>query len=129
MAPDVAAKYKPVLDGMSKIVKALHDEGVPLVAGTDMGFPGYSLDRELELYVAAGLTPLEAIQTATLIPARVMKMDKVTGYIAPGLRADLIFIEGDPLTNVRDIRNVRMVVKDGQLYDPVALHGLAGFGK
>jgi imidazolonepropionase-like amidohydrolase len=129
MAPERAAQFRPVLDGMGKIVKALHDEGVPLVAGTDMGFPGYSLDRELELYVAAGLTPLEAIQTATLIPARVMKMDKVTGYIAPGMRADLVIVEGDPLTRIREIRNVRMVVKDGQVYDPVVLHGLAGFGK
>lgn len=124
-----AARFKPVLEGMEKIVKALYDEGIPIVAGTDMGFPGYSVDRELELYVAAGLTPLEAIQTATLTPARVMRRDKITGNIAPGLLADLIIVEGDPLTNIRDIRNVRTVIKDGQVYDPVVLHGLAGFGK
>lgn len=129
MAPDRAAQFRPVLDGMGKIVKALHDEGVPLVAGTDMGFPGYSLHRELELYVAAGLTPLQAIQTATLIPARVMKMDKITGSITPGLQADLVIIEGDPLTRIRDIRNVSLVVKGGEIYDPRALHKLAGFGK
>ncbi|MBN9383469.1 MAG: amidohydrolase family protein [Chitinophagaceae bacterium] len=129
MAPDVAAQYRPMQDGMGKIVKALHDEGVPLVAGTDMGFPGFSLDRELELYVAAGLTPLEAIQTSTLIPARVMKMDKITGSITPGLQADLVIIEGDPLSRIRDIRNVQLVIKGGKIYDPKALHKLAGFGK
>lgn len=129
MSPDMAAKYRPVQDGMGKIVKALYDEGVPLVAGTDMGFPGYSLDRELELYVAAGLTPLEAIQSATLVPARVMKLDKVTGSIVPDLRADLVIVGGDPLKRIRDIRNVRTVIKDGEIYDPAALHGLAGFGK
>jgi imidazolonepropionase-like amidohydrolase len=112
-----------------KITKALYDAGVPVVAGTDMGFPGYSVARELELYVEAGLSPLQALQTATIIPAQVMKLDKVTGRIAPGLRADLVIVEGDPLAWIRDIRNVRTVVKDGRLYDPVVLHGLAGFGK
>ncbi|HVU54574.1 MAG TPA: amidohydrolase family protein [Puia sp.] len=129
MPPATAPRFKPILESMSKIVKAMYDQGIPIVAGTDMGFPGYSLDRELELYVAAGLTPLEAIQTATLTPARVMKLDKVSGTITPGLRADLIIVEGDPLMQIRDIRNVRTVVKDGQVYDPVTLHGLAGFGK
>jgi imidazolonepropionase-like amidohydrolase len=129
MAPDVAPRYKPIMASAEKITKALYDAGVPVVAGTDMGFPGYSVARELELYVEAGLSPLQALQTATIIPAQVMKLDKVTGRIAPGLRADLVIVEGDPLAWIRDIRNVRTVVKDGRLYDPVVLHGLAGFGK
>jgi len=58
-----------------------------------------------------------------------MKQDKVTGTIAPGHRADLIIVDGNPLVQIRDIRNVRTVIKDGQVYDPVKLHGLAGFGK
>jgi imidazolonepropionase-like amidohydrolase len=129
MAPDAAPRYKPIMASAEKITKALYDAGVPVVAGTDMGFPGYSVARELELYVEAGLSPLEAIRTATIIPARVMKLDNVTGRIAPGLRADMVIVEGDPLTRIRDIRNVRAVVKDGRVYDPVVLHGLAGFGK
>jgi imidazolonepropionase-like amidohydrolase len=129
MPPASAVRYKPVLESMGKIVKAMHDLGIPIVAGTDMGFPGYSLDRELELYVAAGLTPLEAIQTATLIPARVMKLEKVSGTIAAGSRADLIIVDGNPLKQIRDIRQVRTVIKDGQVYDPVKLHEMAGFGK
>ena len=115
------------MESMRKIVKAMHDQGITIVAGTDMGFPGYSLDRELELYVAAGLTPLEAIQTATIIPARVMK--KGSGALQPGLQADLILVEGSPLTRIRDIRNVSIVIKDGKVYDPAVLHALAGFGK
>ncbi|MDO6433132.1 amidohydrolase family protein [Flavitalea sp. BT771] len=129
MAPDVAPRYKPIMASAEKITKALFDAGVPIVAGTDMGFPGYSVARELELYVDAGFTPLEAIQSATIVPAQVMKLDKVTGRIAPGFRADLVIVEGDPLARIRDIRNVRTVVKDGRVYDPVVLHGLAGFGK
>jgi imidazolonepropionase-like amidohydrolase len=129
MPHENAARFKPILESMSQIVKAMHEQGVPIVAGTDMGFPGYSLDRELELYVAAGLTPLEAIQSATIVPARVMNRGLVSGAIKAGFRADLIIVEGDPLTHIREIRNVRTVIKDGQVYDPVQLHEMAGFGK
>lgn len=57
MQPEMSAKYQKDFRDMEKVVKVLHDRGVPIVAGTDMGFPGYSVDRELELYVDAGLTP------------------------------------------------------------------------
>jgi imidazolonepropionase-like amidohydrolase len=73
-----------VFRDLEKLVKVLHDRGVPIVAGTDMGFPGYSVDRELELYVDAGLTPLEAIRTATLEPALVMKQTGVSGSLMGG---------------------------------------------
>ena len=58
-----------------RIVKALHDAGVPVVVGTDEGIPGHSVHREIELYVEAGFTPLEALQAATIVPARAMKLD------------------------------------------------------
>jgi imidazolonepropionase-like amidohydrolase len=91
--PEAQAKaYKPVYDGMKSLVKALYDKGVTIMAGTDMGFPGYSVARELELYVESGLTPLQAIQTATITPARVMNMDKRTGSIKEGMQADLIIL-------------------------------------
>jgi imidazolonepropionase-like amidohydrolase len=129
MPPDRAEKFKPVFRDMEKIVRLLHDRGITIVAGTDMGFPGYSVDRELELYVEAGLTPLEALQTATIIPARVMKKDAVTGSVEPGKQADLIIVDGDPLTQIRDLRKVRTVIKDGVLYQPQQLHAMAGFLK
>jgi imidazolonepropionase-like amidohydrolase len=129
MDPATAEKYRPVFKDLEKLVKILHDRGVPIVAGTDMGFPGYSVDRELELYVDAGLTPLEAIRTATLEPALVMKQTNVSGSLMAGRSADLIIVNGDPLHHIRDIRKVQVVIKDGQVYDPVALHRLAGFSK
>jgi imidazolonepropionase-like amidohydrolase len=92
-----------------------------------MGFPGWSVDRELELYVESGLTPLQAIRTATIVPALVMKEAPVSGSLMPGRDADLIVVEGDPLHTIRDIRNVRVVIKGGRVYDPVELHRLAGF--
>jgi imidazolonepropionase-like amidohydrolase len=129
MEPVVAEKYRPIFKDMEKLVKVLHDRGVPIVAGTDMGFPGYSVDRELELYVEAGLTPLEAIRTATLEPALVMKLTAVSGSLMAGRMADLIIVNGDPLHHIRDIRKVQLVIKGGRVYDPVALHRLAGFSK
>ena len=116
-----------LLDNMKHLVKVLYDQGTPIVAGTDMGIPGYSLDRELELYVEAGLTPAEALQTATIIPARVMKIDNTYGSIAEGKQADIILVNGDPLTTIRDIRKVTTVIKKGKIYDPVKLHQLVGF--
>ncbi|MDR3696614.1 amidohydrolase family protein [Mucilaginibacter sp.] len=127
--PDRAAKVKPIYDSMMKIVKLLYDAGVPIVAGTDQGFPGYSVDRELELYVMAGLTPMQALQTATITPARVMKMDKISGSVEAGKHADLAIIDGAPLNNIRDIRKVTLVIKAGKIYNPVQLHQLVGFSK
>jgi imidazolonepropionase-like amidohydrolase len=124
-----AKKFKPLYESMVIIVKKLHDAGVTIVAGTDQGFPGFSVARELELYVQAGLTPADAIQTATIIPARVMNTDKTTGSIEEGKRADIIIVDGDPLKNIRDIRNVTTVIKGEHIYDPGKLHKLVGFSK
>jgi imidazolonepropionase-like amidohydrolase len=129
MPAATAPLYKPMFTDMEKLVKVLHDKDVLLVAGTDMGFPGYSVDRELELYVEGGLTPLEAIQTATILPARAMKREKISGSLEMGKQADLIIVDGDPLQQIRDIRKVTAIIKGGQVYDPVALHKMAGFSK
>jgi hypothetical protein len=124
-----ARKFKPLYESMVMIVKKLHDAGITIVAGTDQGFPGFSVPRELELYVQAGLTPADAIQTATIVPARVMGLDKTTGSIEEGKQADLIIVDGDPLKNIRDIRKVTTVIKAGHVYDPHQLHVLVGFTK
>ncbi len=110
-----------------KILKGLFDAGIPIVAGTDMIFPGYSLDRELELYVESGLTPAQAIRTATIVPAAVMKMESLTGTLAPGKRGDILILDRNPLELIRNIRSVSEVIKDGVIYDPAVLHRLAGF--
>jgi imidazolonepropionase-like amidohydrolase len=127
MPPENAEKFKPMFRDLEKIVKVLHDKGVTLVAGTDMGFPGFSVDRELELYVEGGLTPLEALQTATIIPAKVMKQESVSGSIEAGKQADLLIVDGDPLLQIRDLRKVKMVIKNGKLYEPDQLHKMASF--
>jgi len=110
-----------------QIVKALHDGGVTIVPGTDKGVPGVSLAREIELYVMAGLTPMDAIRTATAVPARVMGLDGDTGTLRPGLRADLIVVDGNPLERISDIERVLMVSTGGRLYDTAALWRAGGF--
>jgi imidazolonepropionase-like amidohydrolase len=85
------------------------------------------LHRELELYVKAGLTPLEAIQTTTITPARVMKLDNEVGTIEPGKRADLIILDADPLDNISNIRKVRFVMTQGRLFDCARLWESVGF--
>jgi len=122
-----AEGLRMVVDVLLKITGALHRAGVPIVAGTDVGVPGYTLYRELELYVKAGLTPLEAIQAATITPARVMKLDQETGSIEVGKRADLIVLDANPLANISNIRTVRSVVTQGRMFDSAQLWQSVGF--
>ena len=103
----------------------LRRAGVPIVAGTD-GY-GMELVRELELYVKGGLTPAEALATATIAPARNVKADKRTGSIAVGKEADLLLVDGDPEKNIGDLRHVDQVMSDGVLMDGDALRKEAGF--
>ena len=112
---------------MLLFVKALYDHGIPIVAGTDMGFPGTSLARELELYVQAGLTPMQALQTATIDAARAMKMDARAGSLDAGKQGDVVIIDGNPLQQIRDVRRVQLVLKDGHLYEPTQMRKLADF--
>jgi len=108
-------------------VRALHAAGVPIVAGTDQTVPGYSLHRELELYVRAGFTPLEALQAATVVPARVMGRDGDVGTVTAGKRADLLVVDADPLADVANLRRISLVIANGRRYDPAVLLRNVGF--
>jgi imidazolonepropionase-like amidohydrolase len=110
-----------------EIAGALHKAGVPIVAGTDQTVPGHSLHREIELYVKAGFTPMEAIQAATIVPARVMHVDKEVGTIEVGKRADVILLDANPLESIHNIRSVKYVITDGVMYDCAELWRSVGF--
>jgi imidazolonepropionase-like amidohydrolase len=119
--------WERAFDKELQIVGALHKAGVIIVAGSDARIPGHEFHRELELLVKAGLTPMEAIQSATIVPARVMKLDKELGTIQPGKRADLIIVDGNPLENISLIRNVKTIIKDGRIYESATLWESIGF--
>jgi imidazolonepropionase-like amidohydrolase len=89
--------------------------------------PGYSVHRELELFVLAGLTPGEALQAATIVPARMMKLDKESGTVEKGKRADLIIVDANPLESISNIRKVSSVVARGRLFECAMLRKIAGF--
>jgi len=100
--------------------KILYDAGVPLLAGSDQVVPGFSLDRELELLVRAGLAPLEAIRAATTVPAKIFNIQD-TGDVTPGQRADLVILDANPLEDIRNIRRVHLTIALGRAYHPDVL--------
>lgn len=118
MGPPPAARYR--VRHATDAIRPPRDAGVPLLAGTDAGAPGTthgaSLHRELALLVAAGLTPVEALASATSAPARCFGLTD-RGRIAPGLRADLVVVDGDPTTTIADTLAVKRVYRGGRRVD------------
>ena len=107
----------------------MYDAKIPFLAGTDapQGYdlvPGASLHRELQLFVRAGLTPLQALQTATVNPAIYFGKAAEWGTIAPGKTADLVVLRANPLVDIANTRAVAAVVADGRYYPPRELDRL-----
>ena len=127
LPPERAQFGRDTMQLFLDIVGFLHKNNLTIVAGTDQVVPGHSLRREIELYVKAGFTPMEAIQAATIVPARVMKMDNDSGTVETGKYADLILVDGNPLENISNIRNTKYVVTNGKIYDCATLWQSVGF--
>ncbi len=117
--------YKDSFRKMVDLVSVLYRNNITTVAGTD-GLPGFTLHRELENYVTAGIPPAKVLQIATLIAARVAGQEKDLGSIAPGKFADLIIVDGNPAENISDIRKVEMVMKDGVVYRRSSIQQVLG---
>jgi len=117
--------YRKSYVKMMGLVTVLHEAGIPIVAGTD-GY-GIELVRELELYRDAGFTPAEALQSATIVPARMVGADKRTGSIAVGKEADLVLVDGDVSKDLGALRRVVTVISDGTVMDGDALRTAAGY--
>ena len=119
------ALYRDSFEALLKMVARLERSGIPIVAGTD-AMAGFSLHRELELYVRAGIPAPRVLQIATLGAARVMKRDADLGSIEPGKLADLVLVDGDPASKISDVRRVETVVKGGVLYRSADLYRAYG---
>ncbi|HUR00172.1 MAG TPA: amidohydrolase family protein [Gemmatimonadaceae bacterium] len=124
-----ALYYRTIFD----VVQAFHAAGVGILAGTDGVFgclvPGWSLHEELEIFVRAGLSPLEALRSATIVPARFMGMSDSLGTVAAGKIADLVLLERNPLTDIRNTRTVAGVVADGRWLSREALKNRGPTGR
>jgi imidazolonepropionase-like amidohydrolase len=101
--------------------RELKEAGVKLLAGTDMPqafvYPGFSLHQELELLVQSGLTPLEALRTATYNPAEFLGALDSLGTVTQGKLADLLLLDADPLTDIRNTRRISVVIANGRVFD------------
>jgi hypothetical protein len=121
-----AARERTAVRG--RILKALVDGGAPILAGTDAGNPfvwaGYSLHEELARMVEAGLTPYQALDAATAAPARYLSQTHVFGRVVPGLRADLVLLENNPLERIENSLSIRGTMIAGEWHDRAALDEL-----
>ena len=102
-----------------KIVGLFNEHGVKIMAGTDtpIGFltPGYSLHKELELLVEAGLTPLQALKSATITPAEFFNLENKMGTIDPGKYADLVILNSNPLKKIKNTQDIHAVISKGKI--------------
>ena len=122
-ATQFLVERRPLLSEFRAVVGLAQRSGVLLLAGTDLAssflYPGFSLHDELAMMVESGLSPGEALRTATFNPARVFP--KLAGAIEVGQRADLVLLDANPLENIRNTQMIRAVVLRGRIFDRKAL--------
>jgi imidazolonepropionase-like amidohydrolase len=123
--PGMQETYRRSFLRMLQMVGMMYRAGIPIEDGTDE-LAGFSLHRELELDVEAGIQPNRVLQDSTLNAARIMGMDRDLGSIAPGKLADLVLVDGNPEAHISDIRKTVLTVKDGNLYHPEELFKALG---
>lgn len=119
------ARYRQSFAKMVDLVGVLYRAGIPIEAGTD-SMAGFTLQRELELDTQAGIPAPKVLQLATLGAARIMKRDAELGSITSGKLADLVLIDGNPATNISDVRKTSLTMKDGVIYKPAELYSELG---
>lgn len=122
------ADRKRLLQKYLQLVRVMTHAHVEFLAGTDTGepncFPGFSLHDELALFVEAGLSPLEALQTATINPARFFGVDRELGTIERGKRADMVLLDANPLADIHNTQRINAVILRGRLFDRTMLNKL-----
>jgi hypothetical protein len=127
----VAASRPSVTPDTMGVLSIAQQVGLPILAGTDLGpgnvetMPaGFSLHAELAMSVAEGLTPLTALQSATLNPAKISHLTDSLGTVASGKLADLVLLDANPLDDITNTTTIRAVVTNGRYFDRAALDSL-----
>ncbi|SEJ73887.1 Amidohydrolase family protein [Sphingobium sp. AP50] len=129
--PAIRKAYDDGAAKMLEVTKLMHDQGIRLLPGTDEG-TGFTLLRELELYVKAGLTPAQALRAGTLDSVEYMGQSSYVGTIERGKLADLVLVAGDPTKDIGEIYKPQMVMRGGTIYYPAEIHealGITPFAK
>ena len=116
-APGDDQAYRGAFEKILATVRMLHDRGVFIVFGTDTG-GSFTYHRELELYQRAGMTPAEILTRATFDSAKYLGQDQRLGCMEKGKLADFFLVPGDPTKDLKAIKTISMVVKDGTFYYP-----------
>ena len=124
-----AAALEEAYRSSTNDVRRMHELGVRILAGSDAGsvlvYPGFALHEELQLLVEdAGLTPLDALRSATISPARFARLDDRLGALAAGQIADVVLLDADPLADIRNTRRIHAVVQGGRLFTRADLDAL-----
>ena len=122
--PEVVRVFRAIAVAGAAVTKDMAAAGVGILAGCDTMIAGFCVHDELEAMVRGGMTPLAALQTATVNPARYFGLDQTAGSIAPGHMADLVLLDANPLTDITNVGRVRAVVVAGRLLDRQALDKL-----
>ncbi len=126
--PEFNAQAKRVFQKQLEVVGLMNRAGVRIIAGTDTAnpyvFPGFSLHEELALLVQAGLTPTEALRTATINPAKYFDMEKSLGTVVKGKIADLVLLDANPLTDINNTRKIYAVIVGGKYLPMETLQNL-----
>ncbi|HWZ42556.1 MAG TPA: amidohydrolase family protein [Candidatus Saccharimonadales bacterium] len=126
LATDEVSARRRFVKKELEVIGAMQRAGVPLLAGTDTAagvdvLPGFSLHTEMEYMVEAGLSPMEALQTATLNPAKFLGLQKDLGSVTQGKLANLVLLDANPLQDIRNTRKISAVVLNGRLLDRAEL--------
>jgi len=127
----VHARIRATYESLLPILQRMHEAGVPIMAGSDASqwnflVPGQSMHEELAIFVEAGMTPLEALRTATAAPIDFLGQQGIAGAVAAGKRADLVILAKNPLEDIRNLSSVQAVLIRGSLFDREYLDDLLG---
>ncbi|MBI3943493.1 MAG: amidohydrolase family protein [Chloroflexi bacterium] len=119
--PEPRLRMQAAIPHLKRFLLRAQGRGVTIALGTDTPFPhlvpGFSVHDELAMYVDAGIKPVDALRSATSINAAVLGLGGKTGHLAPGLAADLVAMQGNPLEHIEDIGNIACVVRGGHIID------------